>query len=84
MASKGVLEDRVKMGDSTTDPALYSPEGREVFTDYQGTTQVLMNEFVGGLRSAMSYVGAHNIEELKKAKLIHVSAHGASEQSRSF
>jgi len=84
MASRSVAQDRAKMEDSTTDPILYTPEGREIFTPYQGSTQGLLNEYIGGLRSAMSYVGAHNIAELKRAKLIHVSSHGANEQGRSL
>jgi len=82
MASKGVLEDRVKMGDSTTNTTIYAPEGRETFTPYQGSTQDILNEYIGGLRSAMSYTGSHSISELQKAKLIHVSGYGSNEQSR--
>lgn len=82
MASLGVLEERKKLGDSTTNITVYSPEGREVFTPFQGSTSDLLMEYVGGLRSAMSYAGAHNIKELQKARLIHVSTSGASEQTR--
>jgi IMP dehydrogenase len=84
MASKGVLEDRKKMQDSTTNITVYAPEGRETFTPYQGSTKELLNEYIGGLRSAMSYAGAHNISELKKAKLIHISANGGLEQTRAL
>jgi len=84
MASLGVLEERKKLGESTTNITVYAPEGREVFTPYQGSTQDLLREYVGGLRSAMSYAGAHSIKELQKAKLIHISSNGSGEQSRSF
>jgi IMP dehydrogenase len=84
MASRSVLENRIKMGDSTTNPTLYSPEGREIFTSYQGSTQELLNEFIGGFRSAMSYTGAHSIQELQKAQLIHISSNGSKEQGRAF
>ena len=84
MASRSVFEERKKMGDSTTNPSLYMPEGREVFTPYQGSTDTLLKEYVGALRSAMSYTGAHSIKELQKAKLIHVSVNGANEQDRSI
>ncbi len=82
MASLGVLEERKKMADSTTNITIYAPEGREVFTPYLGATEELLMEYVGGLRSAMSYAGAHSIEEMQDAKLIHVSASGSSEQNR--
>lgn len=84
MASKGVFEDRKKIGSSTTNSALYTPEGRETFTPFQGSTQQFINEYTGGLRSAMSYAGAHSIKELQKSKLIHVSTSGANEQGRSL
>jgi len=84
MASRSVFEDRKKMGDSTTNPELYTPEGREIFTPYQGSTQMILNEYIGGLRSAMSYTGSHSIKELQKAKLIHISVNGSNEQERSL
>lgn len=84
MASRAVFEDRKKIGSSTTDPQLYTPEGREVFTPYQGSTESLLREYIGGLRSAMSYTGSHSISQLQKAKLIHVSVNGSGEQTRSF
>jgi IMP dehydrogenase len=84
MASLGVLEERKKLGDSTTNITVYAPEGREVFTPYQGSTQDLLLEYIGGLRSAMSYVGAHNIKEMQSARLVHISSNGSGEQSRSI
>lgn len=84
MASKGVFEDRKKIGETTTNSNLYTPEGRETFTPFQGSSQQFINEYVGGLRSAMSYAGAHSIPELQKAGLIHVSSSGANEQGRAL
>jgi IMP dehydrogenase len=34
---------------------------------------------MGGLRSGMGYVGAHNLEELKAAKFVRVTAAGMTE-----
>ena len=84
MASRGVLEDRKILGESTTDMKIYAPEGRETFTPYQGMTQELLYEYIGGLRSAMSYVGSHTIKEMQKSRLIRVSNNGAKEQGRPF
>lgn len=84
MASKVALEKRKKLSESTTNEALYTPEGRETYVPFQGPTQNILNEYIGGLRSAMSYVGAHSIKELQNARLIHISTRGSSEQSRSL
>jgi IMP dehydrogenase len=82
MASKAVLEDRKKLSESTTNVSAYAAEGRETFTPYQGSTEDLIQEYIGGLRSAMSYVGAHTVAEMQKAKLIHISSYGSNEQGR--
>jgi IMP dehydrogenase len=82
MASRGAVEDRKRLGESTTNINVYAPEGRETFTPYQGLAKEMITEYVGGLRSAMSYTGSHTIKELQKAKLIHISGFGSSEQSR--
>jgi IMP dehydrogenase len=84
MASLGVLEERKKLSDSTTDMTVYAPEGRETFTPFKGSAKELIMEFVGGLRSSMSYSGAHTIAEMQKAKLIHISSNGGSEHTRSL
>jgi IMP dehydrogenase len=84
MASLGVLEDRKKMGDSTTNITVYAPEGRETFTPYQGSTKEFLMEYIGGLRSAMSYTGSHTIKELQNARLIHISSNGSGEQTRAL
>lgn len=82
MASRKVLEDRKKISQSTTKISVYAEEGRETFTPYQGSTEEIVNEMVGGLRSAMSYTGSHTIKQLQKAELIHISGYGANEQKR--
>lgn len=82
MSTKKVLEERKKISKSTTDISVYAEEGRETFTPYQGSTEEVLHEILGGLRSAMSYTGSHTIKELQKAKLIHISGYGANEQKR--
>jgi IMP dehydrogenase len=82
MASKKVLEERKKISDSTTKISVYAEEGRETFTPYQGLTEEILNEIIGGLRSSMSYAGAHTIKELQGAQLVHISSSGANEQKR--
>lgn len=82
MASAQVAKARVEMGDSTTDITKYVPEGRERHVVYQGPVGPIINRFVGGIRSGMSYAGAHDMGEMKKAKLIYVSQQGAEENKR--
>ena len=85
MASATAFEDRQKLGDTTTDPERYVPEGRQVLTPYKGKTSRVLREYSGGLRSAMSYVGAHNLKEMyKKGQLMRISHAGANEQRRSL
>lgn len=52
-----------------------SAEGITTMVPYKGSAEVIINDLVGGLRSAMSYVGAKNIKEFqKRAQFTLVSA----------
>ncbi|MDP3999718.1 MAG: IMP dehydrogenase [bacterium] len=53
--------DRIKVGDLH---AVRTSEGEAGAVPYMGTTVSLIDDLLGGLRSGMSYVGAHNLEEL--------------------
>jgi IMP dehydrogenase len=56
------------------------PEGIEGRVPYRGKISDIAYQIVGGLRSAMGYVGARNIAELKtKARFIKVTAAGLRE-----
>ena len=50
------------------------PEGVEGRVPYKGKVAEVLYQLAGGLRSAMGYVGAKNLNQLKKAKYIRVSA----------
>lgn len=51
-----------------------SAEGVTKMVPYKGTAEIIINDLVGGLRSAMSYAGAKNIKEFqKKAQFTLVS-----------
>jgi IMP dehydrogenase len=41
-------------------------EGDKVYVQYKGSVLDVLNDIEGGLRSCMSYVGAHNIHELQE------------------
>jgi IMP dehydrogenase len=56
------------------------PEGIEGRVPYRGKLSDIVYQIVGGLRSAMGYVGAASIAELKaKARFIKITAAGLHE-----
>jgi IMP dehydrogenase len=47
---------------------------------YKGTVKDVVHQLVGGLRSGMGYVGAQNLDELRrKAKFVRVTLAGLRE-----
>ncbi len=50
------------------------PEGIEGMVPYKGHVSEVVFQLMGGLRSGMGLVGARNIHELKKAKMILISS----------
>lgn len=58
----------------------YTPEGAEAIVPYKGSVKEVIRNFLGGLRSGMSYSGARTIEELhKNAKFIKITSAGLKE-----
>jgi IMP dehydrogenase len=56
------------------------PEGVEGLIPYKGRVEEVVRQLVGGLRSGMSYCGAHNIKELRqKAEFIRMTSSGFRE-----
>jgi len=56
------------------------PEGIEGRVPYRGSLSSMIYQLIGGLRSGMGYVGARNIEELrKKAEFVRISSAGLKE-----
>jgi GMP reductase len=41
-------------------------EGREIIIEYRGSVKNTVNEILGGLRSACTYVGASKLKDLSK------------------
>ena len=52
------------------------PEGIVAQVPYKGTVAEVVYQLLGGLRSGMGYVGAHNIGELRKAKFVRITNAG--------
>jgi len=58
----------------------YVPEGVETLVPYRGELRETALEFLGGLRSGMSYVGARSIPEFwERAKFVQMTAAGMNE-----
>ena len=56
------------------------PEGVEATVPYKGTVVDVIYQLVGGLRSGLSYAGAHSIEELwQLAEFICITPSGIQE-----
>ncbi len=56
------------------------PEGVEAIVPYKGAAADILHQFVGGLRSGLSYAGACSIEELwQVAEFIRISPSGMEE-----
>jgi IMP dehydrogenase len=56
------------------------PEGVEAMVPYRGSVRDILQQLVGGLRSGLSYAGAHTIEELwERAEFIRITPAGREE-----
>ncbi len=69
-----------KMDINPEDVAQIVPEGVESVVPYRGSVSEVVSQLIGGLKSGMSYLGARNLEELRKnAKFVRITALGAQE-----
>ena len=55
------------------------PEGIAGRVAYKGSVCETVYQLIGGLRSGMGYVGAHNLEELRQAKFVRITSAGMFE-----
>lgn len=77
MGSLGAMEKGSKdryFQDVEDDIKKLVPEGIEGRVPYKGYLNEVVHQMTGGLRAAMGYVGAANIEELQKAEFVQISA----------
>ena len=59
------------------DKSKFIPEGVEGRVEYKGRLSKIIYQLQGGLRSSMGYIGAKNLEEIKKqAKFIKITKAG--------
>lgn len=71
-------KDRYFQGD-TKDTEKLVPEGIVGRVPYKGFLQEVVFQIVGGIRSGMGYVGAANVDALKNAKFVKITASGIRE-----
>lgn len=78
-AMKQGSKDRYFQGETESEVKLV-PEGIEGMVPYRGTLSFNVHQLLGGLRSGMGYVGAANLEELrKKARFVQITQAGYRE-----
>lgn len=78
-AMKAGSADRYFQGGCEKNVSKLVPEGIVGRVPYKGTVAETIYQLLGGLRSGMGYVGAHNLEELQQAKFVKITAAGMSE-----
>jgi IMP dehydrogenase len=66
MASIRSYSDKATRIGEEVDVGGYTPEGAETLIPYKGSAVNIMNNLIGGLRSAMTYVSSSNIKEFQK------------------
>ncbi len=83
MGSLGAMKDGSSdryFQEGLDSPSKLVPEGIEGKVPFRGPLSDMIFQLVGGLRSGMGYVGAKDIEELrKKAKFVRITAAGLKE-----
>jgi IMP dehydrogenase len=65
--------------DADVDKKKLVPEGIVGQVSYKGAVSEVIYQLIGGLRAGMGYCGAKDIEALKEAKLIKITAAGGRE-----
>lgn len=81
MAGYGAnVSKAVKTGGKEVNSTSFTPEGVEGVIPYAGPLKDVLNQFIMGIKSGMSYNGAHNIVELwKNHEFIRITASGKHE-----
>ena len=58
----------------------YTPEGTEMLIEYRGSAVKIVNNLVNGLRSAMTYLNARNLDEFRRnARFVRLTEAGKKE-----
>ena len=82
MSRKEAENSQNESAESQEDWAKVVPEGVEAVVPYRGHVKEILHQLVGGLKSGLSYGGAHSIEELwQNAEFIEITPAGIRESS---
>ncbi len=73
MGSIGAMQHGSKDRYFQTESTKLVPEGIEGIVPYRGTLSESVFQLIGGLRSAMGYVGAASLKELKKVRFVQIT-----------
>ena len=82
MGSLEAMEDGSKdryFQDVEDDVKKLVPEGISGRVPYKGLVSEVLYQLAGGLKAGMGYCGAENIEKLKQAKFVKITAAGINE-----
>ena len=78
MKARSFSKDRYFQGD-VEDVEKLVPEGIEGRVPYKGRVEGVVHQLVGGLRQAMGYCGAADVEAMKRATFVRITAAGLRE-----
>ena len=78
MKARGYSKDRYFQGDVEDSDKLV-PEGIEGRVPYKGPLRNVVQQLVGGIRQAMGYCGAADLEALKQARFVRITGAGLRE-----
>ena len=80
MSRKAAEKGQDESAESQEDWDKVIPEGVEAVVPYRGHVREVLHQLVGGLRSGLSYGGAHTIKELQEtAEFVEITSAGARE-----
>lgn len=83
MASRDASEEKLRIDGeqvSNKDSAYRAPEGKSGKVSYRGHANLVIDDLISGLRSSMSYLGAHNIKQFQKnAEFVKITQAGLRE-----
>jgi len=80
MASISAYADKASKLNEIIDIEGYTPEGTEMLVEYRGSAVKIVNNLVNGLRSAMTYLNARNLDEFRRnARFVRLTEAGKKE-----
>jgi len=80
MASISAYADKASKLNEIVEIEGYTPEGTEMLIEYRGSAVKIVNNLVNGLRSAMTYLNAKNLDEFRRnARFVRLTEAGKKE-----